>query len=363
MKILAYVRPLVFGLLSLSLSSSAAAQDLSHKIASEIRRLKAEAASQPKDDSEWKDIGPMVSDRLTRGEEATSAGRLYFALQSVGEARILLQSFQTMRENAAAKTLPEFQVRWEQAKLKLTGDDAQSRARDWSGVPAAIRAISEAAQGQTLIVLNASKAYAEVTDPSAGFYYLGEARGDADFAAFVHGIRMPKISASRQLRSISPELDLLQKQTDQLFQPPLSIQKHKQFIRLNSTIKLAKDLDRESLHYGALYEYLFAVQQLALIDTKQESSSDLKNAVARARTKITSSKKDDSIAELFLQKADAFLDPTTDSLGSADQKAENAAVILDRVLPAYFAVAEGPAPKLERQTSIVTVTLVRWPYT
>lgn len=360
----AYLRPFLFGLLSIFCALPAIAQDLSHTLAAEIQRLKTVAASQPKDDADWKDTEPMVSDRLSRAEEATNSGRLYFALQSLGEAQVLLQSFQSMHENAAAKTIPEFQAHWSQAKLTLTREDTLAKARPWSGTPAAIRALAEAAQGQTIIVLNASKAYAEVTDPSAGFYYLGEARGDADFATFAHELKTPRVSAPRQLRSIAPELDLLQRQTDQLFQPPRSIEKHKQFIRLNSTIKLAKDLDAANLHFGALYEYLFSVQQLALIDgTQSSSTADLNNAIAKAKTQIASSKKDDSIAELFLQKADAFLDPSTHSLGSADQKTQNAAAILDRVLPAYFAFVNGPAPKPERQNSVVTVTLVRWPYT
>jgi hypothetical protein len=333
---------------------------------SELRRLQTFASSQPNADSDWADVEPSVTQYLTRAQESLQAGREYCALQNIGEATVLVQSYMAVQQNAAAlkNGLPGFDSHWKKVMLQLSSVDAQSHKRDWSASRAAVRALSEAAQGQSITVLQASRAYAGVTDPKAGYYYLGEAQGDAEFAKFSHQLKLPTNMPPRAFRSVMPEIASLQKREEELFQPPRSIEKHSEFIRLNSTLNLAHELDAANLRFGALYEYLFALQQLALLEIDNAPADGvLRERAAAAKRRLSNPRADDSIAELFVQKVDALLDPNSQALGSPEQKNRSAAAILQRVLPAYYAFVSGPAPQLRKNNSIVTVTLVRWPYT
>jgi hypothetical protein len=68
------------------------------------------------------------------------------------------------------------------------------------------------------------------------------------------------------------------------------------------------------------------------------------------------------MAQLFLQRAESYTVHSDGSAPSADEW-RGARVVLDQVLPAYYA-AQKPAVPLERASGkTVEITLVRWPYT
>ena len=79
-------------------------------------------------------------------------------------------------------------------------------------------------------------------------------------------------------------------------------------------------------------------------------------AVSVFGSKLGSSKDDDSIAQIFLQRAAA------QSTGTDDER-KSARVIAATVIPAYYA-ARKPAAGLTRAGGkTIELTLVRWPYT
>ncbi len=86
--------------------------------------------------------------------------------------------------------------------------------------------------------------------------------------------------------------------------------------------------------------------------------------IAEWRTRLRGAREDDSIAELFLERAEARLErgkagkakPSGDDL-------KNVAAVVERVLPAYLAVQKPASLENQRASQPITVTLVRWPYT
>jgi len=162
-----------------------------------------------------------------------------------------------------------------------------------------------------------------------------------------------------------PEFESLQEKAIAAFRPPRSIDLHERFMVLNSALKLARELDASKSYAGALYQYLEAVLQYGMLDAVSLDASQqsaLKAALAATRQKLDASPHDDSIAQLFLERAESQVAHVDGSPSSQDEW-RSAKVIQEQVLPAYYA-AEKPPASLERAaTKTVDITLVRWPYT
>jgi hypothetical protein len=248
----------------------------------------------------------------------------------------------------SGKTAEEFDAFWTRSRTALAEANRKSSGSSPSDLPAAVEALAQAAEGQVMVLADASRAYERVTSPQAGFYYLGQARSDADWAAFCRSLDVRRPADPVPLRSIAPELARLQERANAAFQPPLSIDRHSQFIRFNATVKLAGELEAQGRRAGALYEYLDALQQLAAIAPAKEAAPE---SIEAARKRLAASPRDESLGLLFVERAEAASTP-----GAAE-------AILGEVLPAY-AEALAPRPPVPAPPPpAITVTLVRWPYT
>jgi hypothetical protein len=295
-----------------------------------------------------------------RARAALAAGRLYVGLEELGRARLFYGGAQVAQQPGAG-----FEAAWKRAQGDFTSGRAPAGPRASN---AALEALAEVGQGKSLPLFQTSRAYAEVTNAGAGLYYLGQAKASADFAAFCRGVGAPRRGGPLALRSLAPELAALQAKVDAAFQPPRSIEQHPAFIALNATLKLAGELEAQRLYAGALYQYLDAVQQLATLDAGSTDAADPRAALAALAAQVKAARRDDSIAELFLERAQTFLDagaPATGSAAPGADEVRKVVVIARDVLPAYFAwlraAAPKPAPGAARAG--VTITLVRWPYT
>jgi hypothetical protein len=341
----------------------AAAQDAVLQIKNETEYLQQALANKPVSDPDWKEARPDMAAALARANYALRAGRVYLGLEDLGEARISFQALDVMKQKpeVVKPGLPGFESEWGKASLELAALDQKAKGRVWINAPAVIRAFSEAAQGKTMTLLEASRAYAGVTTPDAGFYYLGEAKASADFASFCAALDLPRHGTEFPARSISPQLRALQERTSSAFRPPRSGQQHREFIRSNASLKLAGELDAAKLYAGAFYEYLDAVQQFGMLDAITPDGArkaSLRGALATMRARLSTSKEDESIAQLFLERAETGL-----THEPAPKDWENAATIVEQVLPAYFAARKAVQSPDPPTKNTVTVTLVRWPYT
>jgi hypothetical protein len=196
-----------------------------------------------------------------------------------------------------------------------------------------------------------------VSSVDAGYAYLGQARAAMELSDLCFALREPSHKKPPEF-NVSAALETLQQRVNELFVPPASIEKHSDFIRLNATLKQATELETANLHAGAYYQYLRAVLQTnaLLPHTKEIPQDSLHKKLAAHKRELMASAKDDSIAELFLQRAETLLDDTDPA------SATSAELILDQVLPA-FRQAQTAVASTRAQPHDVTVTLVRWPYT
>jgi hypothetical protein len=225
--------------------------------------------------------------------------------------------------------------------------------------------LSETAQGRAVPLLEGGLGFATATAPKDGLFYLGQAEGEADFAKFCASLKFAGEKKALVLRSMLPELVALQRKTNAAFQPPRSIDLHSRFIALNSTIKLAQELDSRKFYAGALYQYLEAVRHYGMLDAPAVDASmqaPLNEAIAAQQNKLAALPHDVSIAQLFLERAATQVRHPDGSAPSPDEW-RSTQVILDQVLPAHFAAEKAPRSMPSRTGKTVTLTLVRWPYT
>jgi hypothetical protein len=344
---------LFFGMLA---GAVAQAQQPQAGLRAEIEKLKASLKVGTHTDDAWKD----AEDSLARSEQALSAGRIYLSIEELGKAERSLAAAQRSRELAPNADQAAFAAKWSGGRAKLVSF-AQSSDGAIRG-PVAVRALEEAARGRVMPLVAGSKAYAAVTDAQNGMYYLGEAEGEARFARFC---RTLKFSAQqpRTARAITGELQTLQQKANDAFQPPLSKEKHPQFIRLNSTLKLASELNAAGLHAGAWYAYLLGTLQFAAVTAKPVDESArvaLKQQIEEEVKRAAQSHSDDSLLELYLQQAQAAVDDHhTPTAGEWIR----ASLIVHDVVPAYRSLLEHAMPEPVLAKARTQVTLVRWPYT
>jgi hypothetical protein len=340
------MRGLTLFVLSLSLASFAHAQA---EIQARIDSLRQSLKDHPITAAEFPNIGSNIEATLKSAGGALQAGRPYLSLEKLAQAFDLSYGARAFAEKSASvKTLAEFDTEWRKTDAALA-----LPAANWSRAPAALRAISEAAGVRATPLLEGARGFAAATKPADGLFYLGEAQGEAEFARFCSALSLPRKGRALALRSLLPELTALQEKTNAAFQPPRSIDQHPRFIALNSTLKLARELDAAKLYAGALYQYLEAVRHFGMLDAAQPAAVPSIDALRR---KLEASKDDDSIALIFLQRAAA-------QAAGTDDERKSARVIAESVIPAYFA-ARKPAAVLPRAPGkTIEITLVRWPYT
>jgi hypothetical protein len=349
------------------LALPAAGQDAALQVKAEAERLQHSLKDKPISYPHVPNANAIVGDWLKGALQAQSAGRLYLSLEELSRAVDFLHGVRTAVDKAQAvkSRLPAYEAEWDKASAGLTALDRQARERNWNNARVAIQALSETAQGKTIPLLEASRGFAVATQPEDGLFYLGQAQGEAEFAAFCASLHLPRKGTPYPLRSFLPELESLQEKTNAAFQPPRSIELHPRFIALNSTLKLAQELDASKFYAGALYQYLEAALYYGMLDAVSldaSQQSTLKGALAATRQKLDASQRDDSIAQLFLERAESQLAHPDGSAPSSDDW-RSAKVILDQVLPAYYAAEKLPAPLERAANKTVHITLVRWPYT
>ncbi len=351
----------------LILMPPAAGQDAVSQTRAEIKRLQQSLKEKPISIPDIPNANSMIGDALKKADESLGAGWPYLSLEQLAQATDLLQGARTAIDKAEAvkSGLPAFEAEWGKVSLDLAALDQKFRERNWDNTRAAIRALSETAQGKAIPLLEGGRGFATALEPKAGLFYVGQAQGEADFAKFCASLNFPRKGAPYPLRSMLPELQNLQEKTNAAFQPPRSIELHPRFIVLNSTLKLAEELDAAKFYAGALYQYLEAVRHHGLLDAvapDRAQQDELKRAIAAAGKQLDASERDDSIAQFFVERAESELQHADGSAPSADEW-KSAKVIIDQVLPAYFAAQKPPSGLAPQPGKTVDITLVRWPYT
>jgi len=343
-------------------------QDAASQIRAEIQRIQQSLKDRPIADPDTANLSTAIEGELKGASEAVNAGAMYLSLERLGQAIDLRQGAGEVEDKKAEIVkggLPTYDAEWRKASLTLNEREQEERGRDWSNMPAAVRALSETALARAVPLMDGGRGFATATEPKDGLFYLGQAQGEVEFARFCASLHFARKANALQRRSLLPELHNLQEKTNAAFVPPRSIELHPRFIQLNSTLKLAQELDAARLYSGALYQFLEAVRNygmLTAVPPDGKGKSSLKIAIGSMQKKLEASERDDSIAQLFVERAGSQVEHAAGKAPTADEW-RSAQVIIDQVLPAYFATLQPASPQQRESGKTVDITLVRWPYT
>jgi len=358
---------LPLAILIVGLCSLASAQDASAKIKAEIERLQQALKDKPLSNPDFPEIGARLDEGLKGASAALASGHIYMTLERLGQTEDLLYGVRAIDEKADAvkSGMPAYEAEWSKASVELAASNKQFRVRKWSHTSQGAQALAELAQGRTLPLLEGSRGFALANGPKDGLLYMGESQGQAEFAAFVYKLSLPHKAARFPLRSLLPELIGLQEKANAAFQPPKSIDMHPRFIALNSTIKAARELDASQSYAGALYQYLDGVRHYGMLDPSVPDAAkqaELRGKLAEELKKVEASKRDDTILQILLERGTGWLNKP-DGAATADDEWRAVRVIVEQVVPAYYAVLKPAAAPQMRAGKTATLTLVRWPYT
>jgi hypothetical protein len=332
-------------------------------LAAEIERWKIFLKENKATNEDWTSLRDTAQPIMAKAEQALAEDRRLYALHALATIRPFLAAQKYLQDQPAEslKQLSVLEAEWNKAGTTLKPVLNQPARTNLDAVPAAVRAVGEAAYSEIQPYYEASIEYGKNTVPDAGLYYLGSALAQLEFARFCATLSGEKPLPAPNFPSLSNEIDQFETQLLAAYKPPASIDSHPIFIRTSAMIKQARELYAAGMYEGALCRYLSARIRFSKL-TPGGPTISAEEAVIRAKevsTKLDQDAKDQSIARMYVEMA---VQEASDTTPNSDGK-ETARIIFDDVLPHYF-LAMQPAPAAPPLVPAkVTVTLVRWPYT
>jgi len=329
-------------------------------IAAEATRLKGVLTSLklPDADSE------TYAGAFSRVEGARQSGHVFLSLFLLHPSAATLPAieYQKARADVEKGGLEALEREWRRLGGELAEKERRLTASPARRSPLVVQAMLERALTQVQPHYQSGRLYSEQWTVEAGLFYLGRAKAQLEFALFCSGLDAVASGGAPSLRSLAPELEELEREVMQSYRRLGAADQDNAFIRINASLKVAQDLERERRFGGALLQYLEVRRALEALNSMPAESlapDALKSLSESFRAQLSSGKTDHSVGWLYWQMAHAALE----SGGVNDLK--QAAVILHHVAPRYIKymarLKEGPAPKVVARD--VTVTLARWPYT
>jgi hypothetical protein len=300
-----------------------AVEDPAPRISSEFARLRTEAAQVlPPSDA------PAVISRIDRGEAALKAGRVYLALYDLQPAFESVGGYTLAKTEKAYATQADFERKWKEMGPPPSPPSARVD-------PGFVEALAQSAEGRAPATYRASLPYAEDAQMSAGLYYLGESHAMVKFAALCRSLPFARSSAAR-LTVPSIELALARYEADVVkAYDAATAALRPRYPGVHVAIKIARTLNEQGRHEGALLQYLVSRLRFALIRTLDSPAPSADAVAERIRGYRIPADADHSIASFFLELA------AVTNEGS-DPGPRGAAAILDDILPAYFAALKRP---------------------
>jgi len=292
------------------------------RIRAEVERLERATAALEQ--------APGMADLVGRAAKALAASRFYLALDELQDP----WTFEHASRFAAARTAittPELFAReWRRLGEPRTERSGSART------PAAVRGIAQASASRAPATWRASLPYSEDSGLPSGLYYLGGPRAITAYADF--RLSLPLARAAGAVTPAAPGLagaiGALESEAADRFDRA-EADSRPRFIRVNVGLKIARTLTDLRQTEGALLQYLAAKYRLENVVPPAEpgTADEIARRLDAVRARLDGPS-DHSIAQLFLERAAALLQ-------SGDAAAiRSAAVIADRVLPAYLKVIQ-----------------------
>ena len=311
-------------------------------------------------DETWKQVKAGAEPLMAQARSALASGRRLLAAQRLLAARSGLAAASYMQAPPASgvKDAAAFEAEWKRMASVLGERLSKPAAGALDGVrPAALRALGEAALPQSRVFYDASLEYGRATMPEYGLFYLGSARAAGETVDLCRSLWEAAPGAPPPVRPVRREIEALEGELLAAYRPPLSVDRHPDFIAASSQLKEARELAEAGLVHGALLRHLQAAQRFFPLRGRPAAGTGaVGRQVRELEARLASDGLDHSLGRLFLERAQEALAASPPDTAAAE-------AIVSDVLPRYLAALE-PAPK-ERPpaTPKLTVTLVRWPYT
>ena len=341
--------PRTFILIAILLAACTGAADPARDpLASEIGRWSKLLDSRPPQDELRQSLEPAVD----RAEESLRQGRRLLATQRIVTAweDLGANTYTRSRPAKERQEMAAFETEWARMGGELRPYLGSPALDDLH--PAAVHALGEAAVLQVRAYYDASLPQGRATSAAGGIYYLGVAQAHREVVDFLRQVSEPTSRRPPPLRPLAPEIEALEGEMLALYRPPVSVDRHGEFITASATLKEARELDEAGLRHGALLRYLQAALQFAPL--RGPAPPLAQDALAKLEARLAAGEVDHTIGQLFLEAAQAHV---------AAGGAETAAAIAGDVLPRYFAALAPARPREPGPAPRAKVTLVRWPYT
>jgi hypothetical protein len=304
-----------------------------NEISSAVARLRASMSSLKLEDADKN----SSADLLNRAEGALGRGYLFLSLHTLQSVWMTLdaQAYMEAKASVAKRGTAAFENDWRRLGRELAGKEKRLNSTAPS-LPATVRALIQISRLQSRPYYKSGRLYGLQTTLDLGFYYMGIASGNIDFALFCQRLPFASGRPPLKLRPLTDQLAEIEAETLNAYEQS-DAKDQARYNILNSRLKLASELDREKSLEGALQKYLEAVMTFGLITAPPVSAdklSSLKEQITASRARMSAPDQDHSIGHLFLEMAEnaiASRQPETEA-----DNVKRAAVILDQVLPRYF---------------------------
>lgn len=249
--------------------------------------------------------------------------------------------------------------------------DAIVVREDWSGKPAALRALGRSSGARVSGLLEGGRAFGvQAADIIDGLVYFGMAEGAADFAEWLAELPVASGGAAPPFPGLEVQLARLDGAALHAYvEPAARLEGHASFIGVSSALKLAGELMGEGLRESAALAFLEAERSFARLDGDAAGGPLSLDALARLENdlvgRIEVEGVDHSLASLHMEQARRLLLRAREAEGEeASDALGDATLLLREVVPRYFDLLVGETPATAAATAPeVTVTLVRWPFT
>ena len=329
--------------------------------------IRAEIAELEKSISRSAKPDPNFVASVSRAKGEIESGRIFAALYRLQSPFSESEMRSYLASKSAISRLPQFETEWARAGKEISREDAGLDESRIAKLPAAARALVEVNRAEGRVFYKSALLYGRETEAGNGLAYVGLAKGNLDFAAWVSSLAFEPAGPSAA-RSPKSEIGELEQRVLQAYDRPGKPIPPGQFENINSKLKAAGELDRDGKFDGAVSQYLDAEFYFDLVSSEgrpAENLEALRRASREALGRMEGSATDQSLGRMIWELAEGNLAPERD--GSVPpEKLARAEVQLERVLPRYFglgekAAAQRPAP--DSGPAKVRITLVRWPYT
>ncbi len=276
---------------------------------------------------------------------ALNSGYFYLSLYTLQPCWVELKTRQYINTNShiEEKGIEAFEAEWKRLGAELEKREKLLLSGSQDRAAAAVMALEEISRVQIHPYHQAGRLYGLNTNIANGLYYLGLAPANLDFALFCRGIQKSETGPALKLTSLEPEIARIESETLKLYNQPDASSRQPQYNRVNATLKMAAELNKEGLYEGALQKLLEARLYLYLINKRnieKEKIQELRERSAILKNRLSAKRADHSIGLLFWEMAQNGLDRAASDESNTDDL-KRASVILDNVLPEYFEIVMG----------------------